>query len=318
MTQAGYRDAFRETHPLVARTQDATWSPRFTDQEQDRIDFIYYRSKDWRASQAQVIRDHAIKFPSDHAAVVATFVPRPSADSKEAVALKAVSYNIRRGWGLDHQTNLDRTADVLTSLDADVIGLQEVDLGVNRSGQINQPYELGKRLGMHSAFGKFMDYDVGRYGMAILSRFPMRDRREVRLPMGNEPRIALAVEVVLPDDQVLTVVNVHFDWVADDAYRFAQAQTVRDFLQGLQTPYLLLGDFNDSPESRTLELFRQQGQEARKDPTKRFTFPADSPREEIDFVFAGPATRWEVLESTVVDERVASDHRPVFTRWKLK
>jgi endonuclease/exonuclease/phosphatase family metal-dependent hydrolase len=41
------------------------------------------------------------------------------------------------------------------------------------------------------------------------------------------------------------------------------------------------------------------------------TFPADRPEREIDFIGYRPQDRFEVLEYRVVDERVASDHRPV-------
>ena len=77
---------------------------------------------------------------------------------------------------------------------------------------------LGKLLELNHAFGRFMDYQGGAYGMAILSRFPINATEEVRLPEGNEPRVALSARVRLPANQQLTVVNVHFDWVRDDEF----------------------------------------------------------------------------------------------------
>ena len=41
------------------------------------------------------------------------------------------------------------------------------------------------------------------------------------------------------------------------------------------------------------------------------TNPADAPKVRIDYVFARPAARWRVVSVRVLDERVASDHRPV-------
>jgi len=49
-----------------------TYSPIFT-QTQDRIDYVYYRGKMLKAVGAEVIYEHAEKFPSDHAAVLVTF-----------------------------------------------------------------------------------------------------------------------------------------------------------------------------------------------------------------------------------------------------
>jgi endonuclease/exonuclease/phosphatase family metal-dependent hydrolase len=228
-----------------------------------------------------------------------------------ADALRVVSYNIRHGRGNDDVVDLERTARVLRALAPDVVGLQEVDDRAKRSGGVPQAARLGELLGMHHAFGRFMDYQGGAYGMAILSRHPIVSRREVPLPEGNEPRVALSVETRLPDDTLVTVVNVHFDWVRDDGFRFAQAETLTKYLDALETPVILLGDFNDLPESRTLALFRSRFGEAAKPEGDRFTFSATDPRREIDYIFFSPITAWKVREVRVIDERVASDHRPV-------
>src|SRR5690606_30670121 len=110
---------------------------------------------------------------------------------------------------------------------------------------------------------------------------------------------------------------VHFDWVADDGFRFAQASALAAVLDTLSRPWILIGDFNDVPESRTLELFRERAREAAKEPGARLTFPASVPDREIDFVFAGPEPNWAVLEARVVDEPLASDHRPVLAVVRL-
>ena len=43
-----------------------------------------------------------------------------------------------------------------------------------------------------------------------------------------------------------------------------------------------------------------------------FTFPADGPAREIDFIMVRPKGGFRVLEHRVLDEDVASDHRPIF------
>ena len=42
-----------------------------------------------------------------------------------------------------------------------------------------------------------------------------------------------------------------------------------------------------------------------------FTFPSTAPEREIDFVLLRPADRFEVLSERLIDEPVASNHRPV-------
>jgi endonuclease/exonuclease/phosphatase family metal-dependent hydrolase len=73
LTSSGYRDAYRTLNPTVNRLKDRTWSPRFPDQEQDRIDFIYFRGAGLEPLAASILETHAERFPSDHAAVLATF-----------------------------------------------------------------------------------------------------------------------------------------------------------------------------------------------------------------------------------------------------
>jgi endonuclease/exonuclease/phosphatase family metal-dependent hydrolase len=227
--------------------------------------------------------------------------------------LRVVSYNIKHGQGNDKVVDLERSASVIRAQRPDIVGLQEVDDRTERSGKVPQAERLGELLGMHHAFGRFMDYRGGAYGMAILTRQPIVATHSIPLPEGNEPRIALAVQtrVGTGPSESLTIVNVHFDWVSDDGFRFAQAGAVAKYLDGLRTPFILLGDFNDLPESRTLALFKARAGEARKPEADRFTFSAEAPAREIDYIFFAPPSQWRAREVKVVDERVASDHRPV-------
>jgi endonuclease/exonuclease/phosphatase family metal-dependent hydrolase len=230
----------------------------------------------------------------------------------------AVSYNIRHGQGMDSNLDLERTAEVLEKLSPDFVCLQEVDNQVRRSQSVDQPKFLAEKLQMNPAFGKFMDYDGGQYGLAILSKHPILNSEVIELPRGNEPRVALATQVQIPNGGRLTVVNLHFDWVKDDKYRYAQAEKLKEYLDRLQTPFLLLGDFNDRAGSRTLDLLARNAVEAIKPASNRFTFPADQPAVEIDFIFGSPKNLWDFAETAVVPETMASDHRPIRTTFRLQ
>lgn len=243
--------------------------------------------------------------------IAALLLPAGAPALQPGDGLRVLTYNIKHGRGNDDIVNLDRTAAVIRTQKPDIVGLQEVDEGAERSGRVAEAEYLGKLLELNHAFGRFMDYQGGAYGMAILSRFPIEATEEVRLPEGNEPRVALSVRVRLPDNQPLTIVNVHFDWVRDDGFRFAQAEALTKYLDGLKMPYILLGDFNDVPDSRTLALFKARTGEAVKPASDRFTFSSTEPSKEIDYIFFAPAAAWRAREVRVIDERVASDHRPV-------
>jgi len=51
--------------------------------------------------------------------------------------------------------------------------------------------------------------------------------------------------------------------------------------------------------------------------TALLTSPAQAPKRQIDYIFVRPAARWRVVEIRVLDEAVASDHRPVFAVLEL-
>jgi len=248
-----------------------------------------------------------------------TSVSWAQADAKpQAGQLRVVTYNMRHALGTDNQVDLTRVGQVLQRLTPDIVALQEVDRRATRSGGVDQAAVLGQQLGLHHAFGSFMDFQGGQYGMAILSRYPILKSTALKLPEGNEPRVALTAEIQLPDGREILVVNVHFDWVRDDRFRWAQAEAVKLHLETWPTPFILLGDFNDLPESRTLKMLGQGLQEAVKPANDRFTFSSINPEIEIDYLFAGPANRWTIDGVEVIQERTASDHRPVIANLKLR
>jgi len=318
LMDAGFHDSYRETNPEVDRVVDRTWTPRFPQQQQDRIDFVYYRGDGLQAVESRVIDSHQDKFPSDHAALLTEFHwPAPSA-GKTSDQLRLASYNIKHGLGNDGKLDLARTASVLANLRADIVGLQEVDYQAERSGKVDQAAFLADQLEMQSAFGSFMDFQGGQYGLAILSRFPIESSESIRLPDGNEPRCALACTIKLPSDQRVVAVNIHLDWVSDDHFRFAQAEKVAEYLQSLKHPYLLLGDFNDVAPSRTLELLSRGSLALDKPANDRSTFSSINPQREIDFLFAAPGDRWQPDWCRIRDAKVTSDHRPVIGALRLQ
>ena len=102
--------------------------------------------------------------------------------------------------------------------------------------------------------------------------------------------------------------NVHF--YATEKERLAQATTLLEFLDKQQdTPCVVAGDFNSQPGSAVLKLFADwriadKGED-------HLTFSSDRPRVEIDFIMHRPERAFEVEEMDVIEEPVASDHRPL-------
>ena len=304
MQAAGFVDTYRAAHPSPIEFPGTTWSPEFPESHPDRIDYVYVRGDRWNVLDSEVLSEHARGWPSDHAAVLSTLDLR---DARKRI--KVMSYNIKHGYGNDGVIDLERAATVIESVSPDVVTLQEVDERCGRSGALDQAAWLAERLGMEPLFGSFMDYDGGRYGMAILSRLPIVSSENIVLPSGAEPRSALAARVRLTDGSQAVVVGIHL--YATEEQRLAQARAVIDAFADEEAPVILAGDFNSRPGSPVMRLFGEQWTNPDKG-EDHFTFPSDAPQREIDFILYRTSRAARVLLMDVLEEPLVSDHRPLF------
>ena len=237
-------------------------------------------------------------------------LPDPYGQGTKAQSIRVLAYNIKHGRGNDGQVDLKRAAQVIRRLNPDIVALQEIDAGVTRSGNIDEPAELARLTGLvHYAFGPFFDYQGGQYGMAVLSRRPIKAQANHRLPDGAEPRTSLDVTVAGPQDRrSFRLANVHF--YRTEQERLAQAKQLLTKLKQGSLPTIVAGDFNSTPGSSVLSLFAGSWTIPDKG-EDHFTFSSDRPNREIDFILYRPMDAFEVLDIDVVDEPVVSDHRPV-------
>ena len=220
--------------------------------------------------------------------------------------LQIMSYNVRHCAGMDLMVDYDRTTAVISQQQPDVVALQELDSMTGRSGHYNQLSELALRTGYHPVFGAAIEFDGGQYGVGILSHETPVSTKRIPLP-GEEPRVLLVVEL---EDYVIAC--THLD--LEEAQRMASVPLIVEEAQRWQKPFLLAGDWNDEPGSELLELMTQYFTVLSSDEA---TYPADNPTECIDYVavFNGRA---EALESHVIDEPEASDHRPLVVWMRLR
>lgn len=244
---------------------------------------------------------------------------QPEASPAAVQRLKVLSYNIHHAEGVDGRLDLERIARVIRQSQADLVALQEVDQRVARSQSVDQAQQLAKLLDMHFAFGANIDLQEGHYGNAILSRYPINANQNHRLPNdnGGEQRGVLEADIALPDGVTLKFLSTHFDHRADPVQRLSSAKWINQkFADVDDQPVCLAGDLNAVPESSVLMELKKQW--TLPNGQNQLTIPVDQPKRKIDYVLLSQLSaqpRWTTreVESRVLDEAIASDHRPVLS-----
>jgi endonuclease/exonuclease/phosphatase family metal-dependent hydrolase len=243
--------------------------------------------------------------------------------------LRVATWNVRtcRTRNPDpDRVDLNGTAEVLRSIDADLVALQEIDRQQQRSGGADQARALGELLGMRWWFHPALlgdgssargwhwlerETDPGgpAYGIALLSRLEPESVTPVALPHPEgrgEPRVALIARLGLPGGP-LTVAGTHLSFVPRSGIR--QLRWLQRRLEDEPAPRLLLGDLN-----LWLPLVRAVSRPGWRPLARGRTFPNPPPGSvvrsvQIDHVLAnGGGERLRVRRSRVAAGPI-SDHR---------
>ena len=250
--------------------------------------------------------------------------------------MRVATFNLLHGRSLDHlEVRESDLRDAAARIDADVLGLQEVDRLQERSASVDQTAVVAEALGAASwRFVPALNGTPGRgvtwtrssdddgatttgptYGVGLVSRLPVRQwevRRfgpaPVSMPLmvpgvkgltriPDEPRVALAAVIDGPRGP-MTVLTAHLSFVP--GWNVAQLRALTRWALTLPGPRLLAGDFNlPGALPRLASRWRQLARAA--------TYPSYRPRVQFDHVLSHG-----VEESAVTDVQAlrlpVSDH----------
>lgn len=224
---------------------------------------------------------------------------------------RIMSYNIRNAKGMDNKTDYERIARIIKATAPEVVALQELDSVTQRNMGVDVLKELAELTGMYSIYAPAISFQGGKYGIGILSSKQPLSWQNVPLPGREEARTLLMVEF---DNLILFA--THFSLNAED--RLASVAIINNLASLFIKPVFLVGDLNATPDADEINTLTKNWQIL--DDTKAYTFPSEKPREKIDYImgYTAKGTTFAVEEARVLNEAVASDHRPLYVdvRWK--
>nr|WP_125775790.1 endonuclease/exonuclease/phosphatase family protein [Antribacter gilvus] len=250
--------------------------------------------------------------------------------------MRLATFNVQHGRGADGVADPRRLARAVAALDADVVALQEVDRAQSRSGWADLAFLAAEAADatdhrfVPAVAGPVAVWGARRrargdepsrvpgYGIALLTRHPVRAWHRLRLPLAvpwllgrgqvarDEPRAALAAELDTPEGP-LTVVCTHLS-SGRTGHNVVQLRYLQDALRVAPRPLVLLGDLN-------LRGRIPQQVTGWRPLATAATYPNARPRFQIDHVLAdGPVVA--AGEARSVDTGV-SDHRALVVDVRL-
>ena len=242
--------------------------------------------------------------------------------------LRLVTYNVHGCRGLDGKLSPARIARVLAQCDADIVALQELDVGRVRSGSIDQAHRIAKLLEMEYHFHPALAVAEEQYGDAVLSRWPLRLVQTGRLPdapngQPKEPRGALWVAIDF-NDQELQVLNTHLGLGSRERLAQVDALLGDDWLENpaCRGPRVLCGDLNAQPRSTAYRRITAKLRDAQcelEGHRSQSTWFSHYPLARIDHVFVDQRIEVVAVEVPRTNlARLASDHLPLVVEFRIQ
>ena len=253
--------------------------------------------------------------------------PRPVRQTGVGQRLRILTYNVHSCIGMDGKISPERIARVIAQQKPDIVALQEVDVGKERTGGVDQAHLIAKQLQMDFHFHSTVRVEEEQYGDAILTHLPMRLVKIGKLPgLPDKPHLetrgAIWVEIEFEGIK-LQCINTHLGLLGNERMAQVQALMGEEWLKHpeCRSPSLICGDFNalsTFPVCRMLSKRYDDVQAKLAEHKPLNTFCGRYPVVRIDHIFIDQNIK--VLDVDVAENelaRVASDHRPLIAELEI-
>ncbi|GAB3925972.1 endonuclease/exonuclease/phosphatase family protein [Mucilaginibacter myungsuensis] len=256
-------------------------------------------------------------------------------------SFRIMAYNVHNFNGLEKPINLPKYTQTLAIIKAnapEILTIEEFHL---QSAQYKIIDSLRSVLNTsHFYFEPFIKTPFDSTGLAIFSKFPIINRGIVDLSGKHYQNKGIFADIKTPK-KIIRIYCLHLESLNFDsneyknldqyklpAYamiknisvklkkgfinRSVQANTLKRELAICKYPYIIAGDFNDTPASYAVNSisaglknsFREQGIGL------GVTFNSKIPLLQIDYILASP--EFTIKDHQVIDKKI-SDHKPVYS-----
>ena len=238
-------------------------------------------------------------------------------DQPLLTSLKVMTYNIHilNPPSKPGQTDIVATAKVINDSKAEIVFLQEVDKNSGRNGYTgDMAKDLAAITKMNYAFYSAISIGRGMYGVAILSKYPLKNIKKYPLTKQNstdEQRVLGTAVVDLPGKDSIVLAATHLQ--ANSAVgRLQQVKDINSLLAPVKGRVIIAGDLNEVETTTDFfNIFDAVFTRTCKSGNCPPTFPAQLPKSIIDYIAFKPSNGFTIKSHNTINESYASDHLPV-------
>lgn len=235
--------------------------------------------------------------------------------------MNIMTFNVQHFFDYKNKyIDIDRFADYIKNQNVDFCGLNEVRGQGHLKGYTNQTDALREKLSMDGYFGEAIKVGgLSPYGNAFVTPHKIKSTKTVKIPspvirlerVTHESRCVIKTIVEIEGRDIMFLV-CHMGLAKAERKRAVKA--ICNILDENDMPCILLGDFNTTPDNSVLEPIYARMSDTDESAVKKghATYPSDTPRDKIDYMFFRglECLRCETLTDVV------SDHLPVIAEFK--